>query len=504
MKRLIFIFITVLIPFLLFSFLATSERKDSGTIIVFYDDELVRERSPVLKFSDILMRKGYDVREGTFKRESIDYFLISNPLALYVTQKRLNTGSFTLHEQDCYFVWVPVTTHTNPLNEISRFDFIDMLKRDSTGSKTVAERVERGRMALGVISFYDLRLGLKPLAIDGVFPSLNVIKNGTYPGASRFYVYTVGKNPVFDEEYIAQECGLWIKKAFSVIAGGDIMLSRGAGKYIEMYGSSYPFLYIADEIKKHDIALANLESPITERGMRFQPNKGIYFRADTSVVEGLKFSGFNVFSLANNHSFDWGIEGIMDTIELLERNGLKYSGVGRNRREALMPAIIPVGGTKVAFISFNDIYPDRIEEDNGRTLVTLTLDSPELENEVRMIKKNCDVLIASVHTGIEYVLEPEPEKIEKMRRLINYGVDIVLGSHPHVVQEIELYRNGLIAYSLGNLIFDQNWSEDTSMGLLLEIGFIGKKPVYFRTHIISIMAAQARLRSDKSVKTVYH
>jgi len=102
------------------------------------------------------------------------------------------------------------------------------------------------------------------------------------------------------------------------------------------------------------------------------------------------------------------------------------------------------------------------------------------------------------------VLEPEPEKIEKMRRLINYGVDIVLGSHPHVVQEIELYRNGLIAYSLGNLIFDQNWSEETSMGLLLEIGFIGKKPVYFRPHVISIMAAQARLRWDKSVKTVYH
>ncbi|MGQ9615686.1 MAG: CapA family protein [Spirochaetota bacterium] len=504
MKKLVILFTIVLVPFLLFSFLATSERKEAGPIIVFYDNELTREGSPFFSFSDVLSKRGYDVREGTFKRESIDYFLISNPSAMYVTQKRLNSSSFTLHEQNCHFVKVAVTNHTNPQNEIKWSDFIDMLQRDRAGSKTVADKVEQGRMAVGVISYHDLRLRLKPLAIDGIFPGLNVIKSGTYPGSYSFYVYTIEKSPVFDDEYIAQECGLWIKNAFSVIAGGDIMLSRGTGRYIEMYGAVYPFMHIAEELKKHDIAIANLESPISDRGRKFHPDKGIYFRAATSVVEGLKFSGFNVFSISNNHSFDWGIDGIMDTIELLEKNGLKYSGVGRDRREALTPAIVLAGGTKVAFISFNDIYPDRIEEDNGRKMVTLSFDSPELENEVKMVKKNCDVLIASVHTGIEYVPEPEPEKIEKMRRLINYGVDIVLGSHPHVIQKIELYRNGLIAYSLGNLIFDQNWSEETSMGLLLEIAFIGKKPVYFRPHIVSIVASQARLRSDESLKMVYH
>ena len=85
-----------------------------------------------------------------------------------------------------------------------------------------------------------------------------------------------------------------------------------------------------------------------------------------------------------------------------------------------------------------------------------------------------------------------------MRRLIDYGIDIVLGSHPHVVQGIEVYRNGLIAYSLGNCIFDQSWSRETSTGMILDIGFAGEKPLYFRPRLITIEHAQAHLNDSNA------
>ena len=104
-----------------------------------------------------------------------------------------------------------------------------------------------------------------------------------------------------------------------------------------------------------------------------------------------------------------------------------------------------------------------------------------------------------MHSGIEYVPEPESEKVKKMRELIDYGVDVVLGGGPHVIQGIEVYKGGIIAYSLGNFIFDQDWSKETSLGLLLEISFLGEKPVYFNPSVLTIDKAQAKLiNNDES------
>ncbi len=495
MKRLFLLFTAAALPFLFFSFLVTHDRSTPNSLTVLYERDLPEKDVLAYHFSNMLRVRGYEVREGTFAQGEIDSFLISNPSALFLTQQRLAISLFTLHEYDCLLVKVAVAHPRNPLSGITEAEFSALLERDMLGSRAVAEKVERGRLPVGVISYSDLSLKMKPLSVDGVFPSLVAIKNGSYRGALRVYVYTGEKNSVLDDESITYECGLWLKKSFSLIAGGDIMLSRGTERYIETYGPIYPFIRIAEEIRKHDIAFANLESPISKRGSRFLPDKGIYFRADPSVAEGLKYSGFNVFSLANNHSLDWGVDGITDTIDILEENGLRYTGIGRNRQEAFRPVTFSMSGTRVAIISFNDIYPFKITESSGRTMTTLTLDSPDLKAEIARLKNNCDILIASLHTGIEYVRQPEPEKVEKMKRLIEYGVDIVIGSHPHVVQDVKIYNGGLIAYSLGNLIFDQSWSNETSVGLLLEVAFIGKKPIYYRLHLVSIKDAQARLGS---------
>ena len=94
------------------------------------------------------------------------------------------------------------------------------------------------------------------------------------------------------------------------------------------------------------------------------------------------------------------------------------------------------------------------------------------------------------------------EKIRKMRRLIDAGVDVVIGSHPHVVQGIEVYKDCLIAYSLGNLIFDQSWSKETSLGLLLEIAFLGSRLVYYRPQVIWIEKSRARIIENDEAKYI--
>ncbi len=135
-------------------------------------------------------------------------------------------------------------------------------------------------------------------------------------------------------------------------------------------------------------------------------------------------------------------------------------------------------------------------------MITLSIDDESIEEEIDKIKRKYDLLVVLVHSGIEYLKHPEEEKIKRMRKLVDLGADVVLGTHPHVIQDIEIYGGGLIAYSLGNLIFDQNWSEDTSLGLLLEISFIEDRPVYYDPKVVHIKNAQARIITNDDAESV--
>ena len=137
-------------------------------------------------------------------------------------------------------------------------------------------------------------------------------------------------------------------------------------------------------------------------------------------------------------------------------------------------------------------------------MMTLTYDEERLPGEIRKLREKCDIIIASVHAGVEYIKKPETSKVMLMRSLIDSGIDVVIGSHPHVIQDIEVYGNGLIAYSLGNLIFDQSWSKDTSLGLLLEIGFLDGRPLYFNPQVVSIQNAQARILHGEESTAIIH
>jgi poly-gamma-glutamate synthesis protein (capsule biosynthesis protein) len=500
MKKFILLLFAVIVPFSLFSFLAKIKIEDKRQLDLFYELSMPHHSLIIDDLTETLTDQGFDVRVGLFESTELNSFLMSNPDALYISDRELQSDLFVLYKIEYNLVKIAVANPQQTLSNISSEKFDELLMKTESSDADVIKKVSRNRIPIGVISFQNLNLNLKSLKVDETFPTLYNIKYRHYGKIYRANIYSRKSNTLLEREELRERCGLWIDKTFSIVAGGDIMLNRGTKKFLDQFGPRYPFMELHSEISKHDIAFANLESPLSLRGRRFQPHKGIYFRAAPSVIQGLIYSGFDVLSLGNNHALDWGVEALQDTMQLLDLGGLKYSGAGKTREEALEPAVFSVKGTSVAIIALNDIYPFRLEE--GGSMSTLTYDRTALEQEIALMKEKYDVVVASFHSGIEYITEPEAEKIDKMRNLIDLGVDVILGSHPHVIQGIEVYNGGLIAYSLGNLIFDQSWSKETSLGLLLEIGFLHDKPLYYFPRVVYIDNAQARLIQNGESKSI--
>lgn len=263
------------------------------------------------------------------------------------------------------------------------------------------------------------------------------------------------------------------QKEITLLFVGDIMLSRAVGAKIKNQDDPrFPFLKIADEIKSADLAFGNLESPISEKGK----NQGsIYsFRADPGVAAGLKFAGFDVLSLANNHIFDWGSIALVDTVEILKNSGIDSVGAGKDEFNANAPLVKQVGDTKIAFLAFTNLYPKSLEADADKPGIS-HFDIPGIKKAISELKKSNDIVVVSLHWGEEYKINSNDVQKDLARALVEVGADLIVGHHPHVVQEIERSQNSWIAYSLGNFVFDQSFSKETMEGLILKVKIKNKK-----------------------------
>jgi len=251
------------------------------------------------------------------------------------------------------------------------------------------------------------------------------------------------------------------KKTVTLVLVGDIMLDRGVEAMIKNKGEEdykFPFLKIADYLNKADIVFGNLESPISDKGVRVG---SIYsFRAEPKTIEGLTFAGFDVLSVANNHAFDYGREALEDTLLRLKKAGIDCVGTGS-------PVIKEINGStgsplKVAFLAYTNLGSPAwgiswADQNNIE----------EIKTEIKDIKSKADILIVSLHAGEEYQKTPAQFQVEFFKIAREAGADVVFGHHPHVVQPD--------FYSLGNFIFDQGFSKETMKGLLLEVVIRNKK-----------------------------
>jgi poly-gamma-glutamate synthesis protein (capsule biosynthesis protein) len=235
-------------------------------------------------------------------------------------------------------------------------------------------------------------------------------------------------------------------------------------------GNDYPFLKIKDYFNEGDIVFANLESPIFPG--KIMPISGTAFWARPGLEKSLKENGFNVLSLSNNHMGNQGVIGVEYTLNSLKGVGILASGAGRDIEEAATPQVIVKKGLRFAFLSYTDgsIIPESYEASSNSAGV-LYMDEARLKNDIASAKKVSDFVIISMHAGNEYVYRPVQKQISFAQKAIDDGADLIIGHHPHQIQDVEKYKGKYIFYSLGNFVFDQEWSIETRQGLIAEIYF---------------------------------
>lgn len=248
---------------------------------------------------------------------------------------------------------------------------------------------------------------------------------------------------------------------------GDIMMDRGVKtSVIKNFGGDYKkILAEAGALKDPDIMFGNLEGPISDKGTKVG---SIYsFRMDPSVTTTIKDAGFDILSFANNHVGDYSNAAFLDTIGRLKEENILFTGAGADYTEATKTKIIERDGIRIGYIAMSDVGPEFMKATDTKPGILLANDK-NLDTIVKNAKASVDVLVVSIHWGDEY--KPHNKRQETLaKRMIDNGADIIAGHHPHVPQDVQTYKEGLIIYSLGNFVFDQSFSQDTMGGLYSEV-----------------------------------
>jgi len=214
-------------------------------------------------------------------------------------------------------------------------------------------------------------------------------------------------------------------------------------------------------LQQADIVAGNLESPISVRGAAVA-NKTFTLRAGPLAGRTLKAGGIRIVSLANNHMMDFGPLALQDTLAALAESGILYTGAGMSLDDARAPAIVHIKGKTLAFLSYSLTFPLEFFASAGRPGTAPGYDD-FVKADIEKVRPSADLVIVSFHWGAELMPAAKDYQIALGRKAIDWGADLVLGHHPHVLQELELYRGRLIAYSLGNFVFGSesnraNWS----------------------------------------------
>ncbi len=251
-------------------------------------------------------------------------------------------------------------------------------------------------------------------------------------------------------------------------AVGDIMLAGSGERVFKKKGYDYPFAATAEILRQGDMVIGNLESPITVSGDEFI-EKRFRFKVNPKAAVALKNAGFTHLSLANNHILDFGKEGLRQTLEILDNNAITHSGAGSDISSARKAGSNLIKGLKIASLSYSLTYPKEFfagAERAGTAPGYAQLFTADIE----LAKRSADCVIVSFHWGSEGLDRPSPYQIAAAHKAVDAGADIVIGHHPHILQGVEHYRNGVIFYSLGNFAFG-SMSRNSESSMIARITF---------------------------------
>ncbi len=253
----------------------------------------------------------------------------------------------------------------------------------------------------------------------------------------------------------------------SIIFTGDILLDRGVRKLLESNDTIILVKNLKNLFKGAVHVIGNLECPTTT--LNTPVYKKFVFNSKPEYLKLLKQGGFTYLSLANNHSYDYGRNGLINTAENIKQNGMIPIGYGNTSSKAEEPVILKEGNLEFAiFSSVRLALENWMFLPDKPTISQISIE--KLCRKIRLFKRKYSEtkIIVYLHWGIEYMTEPTEKQRIEARMLIDSGTDIIIGHHPHVAQIIETYKNKKIFYSLGNFIFDQN-KPGTNEGYMVKI-----------------------------------
>ena len=289
-------------------------------------------------------------------------------------------------------------------------------------------------------------LALAMLAFSGCAKNASLTKNNNI----------IPENPV-----PIQVADIQNKKQLKILFVGDMMFDRYIREGVKKYGKgdyNYIFASIKDKLAGYDLVLGNLEGPITDKssvsvGTAMDAKENLKFTFDPAVAKALADNNIKLVDLGNNHMLNQGDDGIVQTKKNLDEAGVQYFGdTGGGGDGAILKNI---GGTKIGFVNYNYSIVGSFER---------------AVEDIKSVKSKTDIVIVCPHWGTEYkVGDPEQKIKAEAYKLIDAGADAIIGGHPHVIEDSEIYKNKKIYYSLGNFIFDQYFQKETMEGLGVEV-----------------------------------
>lgn len=358
---------------------------------------------------------------------------------------------------------------------------------------------------IAIIPLAELRPNMVAVAIDGVDIARGFGDIADWPLAER--VSVVGNNDKGKEQAEAIKANIRapLPAITRVVATGDVLQSRCTLTRIEATGDWAAALRgpVAEYLAAADLALSSLDGSIQDIGEPFGCIQTTNLTSPPEVIEALTVAGIDAMTVATNHAFDCGEAGcgsraMLQSIARLNAVGIKTVGGGNNLEEALAPAIFEVNGVRFGVLGFDDIAAEDLEATDTEPGTAPLDDSYEnerldlphepafykpaallgvsrLEERIRVLKAQVDVVIIQIQSGTEDTHTPSPRSIKALRAAADAGADLVVGNQAHWVQAAEMRGDAFVAYALGNFVFDQTHTPEHTQGYLLEATFHDKE-----------------------------